>query len=133
VYKKPPQEEKMHLDSYACALCSLNPEETCLHLFFTCAFSQSCWNWLLIDWDLDLPPHEMLTKARTDFGSHIFREIFITAAWMIWKVRNGVTFDNKAVSLTEWKILLKEELGLVCIKAKQRIADSLKVWCENRL
>jgi len=53
----------------------------------------------------------MLTKARINFGSHIFREIFITAAWTIWKVRNGAIFDNKAVSLTEWKILLKEEIG----------------------
>jgi hypothetical protein len=75
----------------------------------------------------------MFIKARLNFGSHIFREIFITAAWAIWKVRNGVIFDNKAASITEWKILLKEELGLVCLKAKRRIADPLKLWCENRL
>jgi len=31
------------------------------------------------------------------------------------------------------KFLLKEELGLVCIKAKKRIVEPLKMWCENRL
>jgi len=75
----------------------------------------------------------MMIKARVNFGSHFFKEIFIIEAWTIWKVRNGVMFDNKAASLTEWKILMKEELGLVCLKAKQRTADPLKLWCESRL
>lgn len=30
------------LDDYSCALCSSNSEETLVHLFFTCSFSQWC-------------------------------------------------------------------------------------------
>jgi hypothetical protein len=75
----------------------------------------------------------MLIQARTDFGSHIFREIFITACWMIWKARNGIIFDHRATSLAEWKVALKEELGLVCIKAKKRIADPLTLWRDSCL
>jgi hypothetical protein len=46
----------MHLDSYACVLCTQCPQETCLHLFFGCRFSQACWNLLNIDWDITLQP-----------------------------------------------------------------------------
>ena len=35
--------------------------------------------------------------------------------------------------LADWKTLLKEELGLVCIKTKTRIAEPLKGWCESTL
>jgi hypothetical protein len=49
------------------------------------------------------------------------------------EVRNGIIFDSKATSLVDWKILLKEELGLVCIKAKTRIAEPLKGWCGSTL
>ena len=69
----------------------------------------------------------MLIKARTDFGSHIFREIFISACWSIWKVRNGIIFYNKALYLVEWKLVLKEDLSLICIKAKRRVAEPLKI------
>jgi hypothetical protein len=30
-----------------------------------------------------------------------------------------------------WKAAFKEELGLICIKSKQRTRDALNRWCEN--
>jgi hypothetical protein len=75
----------------------------------------------------------MIIHARTDFGSHIFREIFISACWMIWKPRNGIIFDNRPASLVEWRAALKEDLSLVCIKAKKRIDDPLTIWRESNL
>lgn len=125
--------KKMQLSDYSCVLCPNGVEETCFHLFFECPFSLNCWNLININWNFNLQPLDMLIQARTSFGSPIFREIFITACWIIWKERNGIIFDNKATSPRVWKIHLKEELGLVCIKAKKRIAEPLKIWCENRL
>jgi len=73
----------------------------------------------------------MIIQARIDFNSHIIREIFITACWVLWKARNGIIFDNQTATLLEWRASLKEELGQICIKPKKCIADALFVWKEN--
>jgi hypothetical protein len=56
-----------------------------------------CWSSINIHWDLSLQSLDMIIRARTDFGSHIFREIFISACWIIWKAWNGIIFDTKAL------------------------------------
>ena len=66
--------------------CNSGCEETLLHLFFSCPFSQDCWNTLHIHWNLNLDPLDMVIEARTTFGHCIFREIMITACWIIWKL-----------------------------------------------
>jgi hypothetical protein len=73
----------------------------------------------------------MICQARISFGSKIFRELVITACWVIWTTRNGVIFDAKAHNLNQWRRDFNEELGLVCIKAKKSISDALSRWCEN--
>lgn len=125
--------KNMFLDDYSCVLCVNGPEETSLHLFLECPFSSACWHSIGVNWNLSLPPLDMVIQARTDFGSHIFREIFITACWNIWKARNGIIFDNIPASLVAWKAALKGDLSLVCIKAKKSIADPLTVWRESCL
>ena len=117
--------KNMYLDDYNCAICNSNVEETCMHLFFECPFSLSCWNHIDIHWDLSLPPLDMLIEARTTFGSPIFREILITACWTIWNSRNGLIFDGKPCTLNSWKALFRTEIGLICIKAKPSLAGSL--------
>jgi len=121
----------MSLDDYSCVLCVNGPEETNQHLFFACPFSTACWNLIGIQWDFSLPPLDMIIQARLSFGSHIFREIFITACWNIWKSRNGIIFDNLPASLMTWKATFKADLSVVCIKAKRKISDPLKIWREN--
>lgn len=86
--------KNMHLSSYTCAICTTNTEGTLMHLFFECPFSQACWNSIGINWNLALPPLDMIIDSRLTFGSPIFREIIITACWCIWTARNGVIFDN---------------------------------------
>jgi hypothetical protein len=73
----------------------------------------------------------MIIEARTNFGSIIFREIVITASWIIWKVTNSITFDNASCNLSIWKSNFKEELGLVCTKAKPSRGNLLKQWRER--
>jgi len=41
------------------------------------------------------------------------------------EIKNGISFDSKPASLLDWRTSLKEDLGLVCIKAKKKIADPL--------
>ena len=114
--------------------CNSNTEETCFHLFFCSPFSIACWSSINIFWDTNLQPLDIVvSQARNTFGSAIFRELVITACWVIWTTRNGVIFDAKSFNLNSWRAAFKEELGLVCIKAKQKIRDPLVRWCENSL
>jgi hypothetical protein len=123
--------KNMHLDDYTCVLCNLGHEETSLHLFFDCPFSVSCWNTIPISWNRNLSPLDMVIETRTNFGRAFFREIFITARWIIWTTRNSVIFDNGQVNTVDWKHRFREELGLVCIKAKKRIQEPLSLWRES--
>jgi hypothetical protein len=63
----------------------------------------------------------------------MFRELVITACWVIWTTRNDVIFDNKSFNLDMWKVSFKAELDLVCIKSKQKTGDAILRWCENFL
>jgi hypothetical protein len=121
------------LDDYNCVLCNDACEETCFHLFFECAFSKDCWSTLPINWDLSLNPLDMILKARADFDSVIFRELFITGCWVIWTTRNGVIFDNGRVNVSLWKRHFKDELGLVCAEAKPARQASISLWRDNYL
>jgi hypothetical protein len=64
-----------------------------------------------INWNLSSRPLDMVIEAREAFGSTIFREIFITACWIIWLTRNSVIFYNGQINLNAWKTRFKEELG----------------------
>jgi hypothetical protein len=120
------------LDDYTCALCNSGVQESAFHLFFECPFSQSCWSYLNVHWDLALQPLEdMIIEARTNFGSIIFREILITACWIIWKMRNSIIFYNGSCNLSVWKRNFKEEVGLVCTKAKPSRSNLLNLWRES--
>jgi hypothetical protein len=118
--------KNMELEDYSCVLCNSGQEETSFLLFFECPFSQTYWNTIHINWNLNLSPLDMVIDARESFGSNIFREIFITACWCIWLIRNGIIFDNEQGSISAWKRHFKTELGYVCVKAKPSRQDQLK-------
>jgi hypothetical protein len=46
------------------------------------------------------------------------KEFFIKACWVICTTRNSVAFYNGQINVNLWKRHFKEELGLVCAKAK---------------
>jgi hypothetical protein len=73
----------------------------------------------------------MVIDARARFGSSIFREIFITACWIIWTTRNTVIFDNGQININLWKRRFKEELDLVCIKANEKRQGPLTLWIDS--
>jgi len=73
----------------------------------------------------------MIIEARTSFGNNIFREIFITARWIIWLARNEVIFDNGQIDINAWKRHFREEFGLVCTKAKPARQLQLRQWRDS--
>lgn len=108
----------MNLGDYSCVLCNSGCE----------AFSQSCWNTIPITWNLNFQPLDMIIEASKNFGSPLFREIFITAYWVIWTTRYGVIFYNNQINLNVWNTQFSEELGQLCIKAKKSRQASLFLW-----
>lgn len=60
-----------------------------------------------------------MITTRNAFGKLTFRELVITACWIIWEKRNGIIFYGERCSLSKWKNDLKKELALVCMKAKR--------------
>jgi len=88
------KKHKLEGNNYNCILCSNNLEETAFHLFFSCPFSQACWQYLGIHWDFSMDFFHMLIQAKQQFQSPFFMEIFIIGAWQIWKQRNNFIFDR---------------------------------------
>jgi hypothetical protein len=125
--------KNMHLDGYRCVLCSTGSKETSLHLFFGCTFSQACWNSISINWNLNLPPLDMVLEAKRQFGNAIFQEIVITGCWVTWTLRNSIIFYNRSCSLSLWRSRFKDELDLLCIKANKKRRIPLTVWRDSFL
>ena len=111
----------MVLEDYNCVLCSRSCEETLLHLFFKCPFSQDCWNSIPISWNLNLPPLDMVIEARSNFDSPIFREIFISACWTIWKARNGIIFNKNLFQWWNGKQLSEKTLAWFASKLRRAL------------
>jgi hypothetical protein len=84
-------------------MCSEHREETTFHLFFSCRFSKECWNHLGFNWNLASNFHQMMAQARQQWSNPFFMEFFLLGAWLIWKQRNDLIFNNKRPSLASWK------------------------------
>ena len=80
---------KLRDDDYSCLLCSTSLEETVEHLFFECDFSKLCWGELGISWPASGNRLQLLHAAKEVWMQPMFMEIFIVAAWSIWKERNN--------------------------------------------
>lgn len=68
--------KNMHLDCYNCAVCVGNTEETIMHIFFDCPFSQACWIFLGIQWNLTLPPLDMIITTTNFWVSNLLRDYY---------------------------------------------------------
>jgi hypothetical protein len=73
----------------------------------------------------------MVIEAREAFGNSIFKEVFITACWIIWLTRNGVIFDNGQININAWRRQFKGELGYMCTKAKLARQTQLNLWRDS--
>jgi len=81
-----------------------------------------------MQWDTNLHPFEMIAQARSNFANQFFMEIFMTASWNLWKIRNGVIFDNKAPSIATWKAMLKKDIILHLHRIKEALHHLVYQW-----
>lgn len=107
-------------DDYSCMLCSTPPEETLVHLFYQCPFACACWSSLGIAWPASVDHFEIMHAGKRAWQGPMFMEVFIVAAWGIWKERNDKLFRGIPPSLHSWKARFKEDFGLLVHRSPQR-------------
>jgi hypothetical protein len=115
-------------------LCSLGVEgleEDFKHLFFSCPFSDACWTFLGVHWDLSLDFQHMVLMARLNFNSVIFREVLIIGCWAIWCHRNDIIFDSATLSFSSWKSTFVRELSAVSPRAKPSVKNKLLLYLSS--
>jgi len=89
----------MILQDYACFLCTLAVDETVTHLFLHCPFSEQAWNAIGLQVPQNHEPFRVLEHFEHTLAVPFFMEIIILWSWSIWKVRNGVIFNNQVHSI----------------------------------
>lgn len=103
-----------------CPSCSTNARENREHLFFLCPFSSACWNKLGWCCDTTLQFHQMIQAQLAVVSHQCFMELFLIAAWNIWKERNGLIFQGIQPSVRNWLRNLKDDLSIHLIRLMDR-------------
>ena len=78
-----------------CVLCTTNTDEDLDHLFFNCPFAAACWQRLDFQWASIQNISERVLNLMVTTGIPFFMEIFIFAAWELWKLRNSKIFLSR--------------------------------------
>ena len=108
-------------DNYTCLLCASPPEETLEHLFFTCPFSQDCWTHLNISWPTQGSRLHWIEEAKTIWNKPMVMDIFLQAAWSIWKERNNKHFRRAVPTVDGWSQRFKLDFSMM----RHRIKEAL--------
>lgn len=108
-------------DDYGCILCATSPEETLVHLFFHCPFSKDCWRTLGVVWPNDNCTLRLVHSGREVWGQPMFMEMFVVAAWGIWKERNDKLFRGVTPSHGSWLTRFKRDFALLVHRANPRL------------
>jgi hypothetical protein len=99
-------------EGYNYVMCHNSEEETSAHLFFSCpAAASSGLFWELLEENLSV--HQKILQARPIFGHPFFMEIFMIAAWCIWKQRNDVIFEGKLHTLLFGRLFSKHLFWII--------------------
>jgi hypothetical protein len=121
---------KLEGNNYDYVMCPAQREETTFHLFFSCPFASECWRRIGIQWQMDVPFFRMMELAKNHFN-HSFMEVFIIAAWHIWKERNNLIFENSQASISSWKRNFKAECTLQAQRMKASLKSPFLVWFDS--
>lgn len=82
------------------------------HLLFECPFSLECWQYVGIQWNLELDFFLMFENAKSAFARRLFIKIVAFVTWTIWKQRNDFIFKNMVPSFSTWMICFNDTLEL---------------------
>ena len=118
-------------DVLDCLLCGQNTEETVNHMIFTCPFSRACWEKVDIHWPTSQSRLDLLDQTNRDDSRPFFMEIFLIAAWSLWKERNNKHFRRINPSTTSWLTRFKEDFSLLQHRVKESQKASVIAYCNS--
>ena len=118
-------------DDYNCLLCDQQIEETVEHMIFQCPFSQRCWSILGITWQQTGSRLRWISMAAHDWSSPMFMDVFLQAAWSIWKERNNKHFRGVAPMVGTWLTRFKEDLQLLQHRVKAARRAAFVTFCNS--
>jgi hypothetical protein len=106
-------------------MCNGTALETRDHLFFSCPFDISCWQYLCPGWiqalaDGHMVVQDMVQSLKAKIQQLFFIEIIMLISWFIWMTRNDIVFKGINPSLYRCRHKFKEELALMVHKAKRK-------------
>ena len=116
---------------FDCLLCGQQIEETVDHMFFTCPFSKACWEKIDIAWPEFDSRLDMLTQINESGRRHLFMEIFLTAAWSLWKERNNKHFRGFNPRIVSWLTRFKTDFGLLQYRVKETQISFVTNFCDS--
>jgi hypothetical protein len=82
------------VESNDCILCDECPQETIMHLFFECSFSQSFWWAIGFEWNTDMNIYDMIIGAKIRYSINFLMDIIITGYWSLRDQRNDAIFNG---------------------------------------
>jgi hypothetical protein len=121
---------KLLEEGYNYVMCLDDKEETVEHLFFECPTAVCRWFSLGIVWDSDANLLHKVHLARRLFTLPFFMDIFLIAAWCLWKERNDYIFNNAPPSLATWKRSFKAAVKEHFIRIKSSLHQSILLWLD---
>ena len=98
------------------------------HLFFICSFSQACWRFLGIHWNLASDFLKTTMQAKHQLRNPFFMEMFIIASQHIWKQRNKFILDKGRPSFISWKSSFYEEANLQAFRLCEEKWHAFCLW-----
>ena len=111
-----------------CVLCSSGMDEDADHLLFACPFARRCWQKVQVQWDLSLDIHSRIVQAKNVSSHSFFMELFLIAAWEIWKLRNSVICEGVRPTFHLWTVRFREQIQLQLLRFRHDRAISVWVW-----
>jgi hypothetical protein len=121
-----------HLEEgYACPLCHDNVDETMLHLFFECSSVTTRWYMIGIQWSVQHNVFQMLEQKKAQLNIPCFMDLFMIAAWCIWKERNDFVFNGKPPSSADWKLRFVNEVKLHFCRFKPFFQHVISLWLNS--
>ncbi|TVU41186.1 hypothetical protein EJB05_14685, partial [Eragrostis curvula] len=109
----------------------MDPSEMRTHDNFVAVVRVWCWSFFNLQWNSAIPVVDRIEELCTQNILSFIKELVIVACWAIWKHRNAIIFDNKHVSLQNWKREFKEEMALTVIKAKGQKKRDMISWLDS--
>ena len=113
-----------------CVLCTEGIEESIEHLFFSCEFARKVWDKLGISWTAEIDIHYKIIHTRRQNGIPFFMEIFLIAAWELWKIRNRQVFDGVHAAFSRWLRNFKDEAALQSHRLKDDDRRLVCLWLD---